>query len=391
MDETTHAKLLIIDDDPDTLRLVELMLERQGYQVLVATSGKQGLSKASEAPLDLILLDAMMPGLDGYQVARQLRERPATANIPILMFTAKSQLEDQLAGFEAGVDDYLTKPTHPSELLERVRILLTRSTGDRSAEASGKPDQHGCVIAVLSARGGSGVSSLSLNLGASLMVRDNSEVIVAELTPGQGTLALDLGLPNPRGLTQILNSLPSEITRQMVEQTLVDHESGLHLLLASYKPGDVSLLGQVDQFQALLPHLTAQAGYVVLDFGHGLPTLAQRLLPICDRCLILVEGVPNSIIHTRELIEDIVSLGVDKEQITAVLNNRVRSDIQLSLAQVEEKLGHPIGVAITPAPELFLLAVQYHTAAILAQPESLTDQQYAKLADLITKREAQAG
>ena len=120
-------KILIIDDDLDTLRLVGLMLQRQGYQITAAHNGKQGLEKALEDTPNLILLDVMMPDMDGYEVARRLRGNPQTEKIPILMFTAKTQLDDKVAGFEVGADDYLTKPTHPSELQSHVKALLSRA------------------------------------------------------------------------------------------------------------------------------------------------------------------------------------------------------------------------------------------------------------------------
>ena len=105
-------KILIIDDDLDTLRLVGLMLQRQGYQIVAASNGTLGLGAASEKP-DLILLDIMMPDMDGYEVARQLRDNPDTKHTPILMFTAKTQLDDKVAGFEVGADDY-SDEAHPS-------------------------------------------------------------------------------------------------------------------------------------------------------------------------------------------------------------------------------------------------------------------------------------
>ncbi|MBT3322374.1 MAG: response regulator, partial [Anaerolineae bacterium] len=120
-------KILIIDDDLDTLRLVGLMLQKKGYEIAAANNGKQGLLKVAEDIPDLILLDVMMPEMDGYEVARRLRQDPQTENIPILMFTAKSQLNDKVTGFEAGADDYLTKPTHPAELQAHVKALLARS------------------------------------------------------------------------------------------------------------------------------------------------------------------------------------------------------------------------------------------------------------------------
>src|SRR5574338_727036 len=142
-------KILIVDDDLDTLRLVGLMLQRQGYVISAASNGEQGLEKAIQEKPDLVLLDLMMPGMDGYEVTRRLRRNPSTASIPILLFTAKNQLDDKVMGFEAGADDYLTKPTHPSELQAHVRALLARSVHNEEGAPTSPHEQHGYLIAVL--------------------------------------------------------------------------------------------------------------------------------------------------------------------------------------------------------------------------------------------------
>src|SRR5512146_1002668 len=175
-------KILIIDDDLDTLRLVGLMLQRQGYQISAATNGQQGLEKAFDEDPDLILLDIMMPDMDGYEVTRRLRRNPSTLETPILMFTAKTQLDDKVIGFEVGANDYLTKPTHPSELQARVKTLLAR-IGDKKSMGAAKDENHGYVIGVLGARGGLGATTMAVNIGAGLQSRTKSEVIVAEMLP----------------------------------------------------------------------------------------------------------------------------------------------------------------------------------------------------------------
>src|SRR5262245_33003831 len=141
-------KILIIDDDLDTLRLVGLMLQRQGYQISASTSGQQGLDKAFNEEPDLILLDVMMPDMDGYEVTRRLRQNPSTMETPILMFTAKSQMEDKVIGFEVGANDYLTKPTHPSELQARVKTLLARATEKKGGKGTTRDSGGGFVIGV---------------------------------------------------------------------------------------------------------------------------------------------------------------------------------------------------------------------------------------------------
>lgn len=182
-------RILIVDDDVDTLRLVGLMLQRQGYQVIAASNGSQGLTKAFEERPNLILLDVMMPDMDGYEVTRRLRSNPATASIPILMFTAKTQLDDKVTGFEAGADDYLTKPTHPTELQTHIRALLSRvSTAAKTPEELETviKEKHGYVIGVSSARSGAGVSTFASNLAAALYARDKADVIVARIDTRAG-------------------------------------------------------------------------------------------------------------------------------------------------------------------------------------------------------------
>jgi pilus assembly protein CpaE len=381
-------KILIVDDDVDTLRLVGLMLQRQGYQITAATNGQQGLDKAVEEQPDLILLDVMMPDMDGYEVTRQLRQNPVTADTPILMFTAKTQLDDKMAGFEVGADDYLTKPTHPSELQAHVRALLSRSGQREKKGKAAAPTQRAHVVGVLAARGGLGVSAIAMNLAVGLFNRSQSDVALVEMLPGKGTLGLDLGMNNQKALGQLLSGTPSEVTRERVENALVPHISGVKLMLASNHPSDVHLISQVAQYEATLDKLSSLARYVVLDLGSGLPPFVQKLLPACNDTVIVLEGVTNTILHTQALIEELIKLGLKKERITAALNNRIRTDTLLTVSAVQDKLGHPITVVFTPAPELLMQATRMQTAAILCQPDGVTAKQILKLADHLIQNEA---
>lgn len=383
-------KILIIDDDVDTLRLVGLMLQRQGYEISAASNGSQGLAKALEERPDLILLDVMMPDMDGYEVARRLRKNPVTLTVPILMFTAKTQLDDKVTGFEMGADDYLTKPTHPTELQAHVKALLARSAQKEKEPTeivTASHEQHGYVIGVLSARGGLGVSSLASNLAAGIYSRAQSDVILAELTPGQGTIGADFGYQNQKGLTELLQGTVAEITREKVASFLTPHNSGLKLLLASENPRDVTLTSQVKNYEALVARLSALARFVILDLGNGLPVFVQKILPMCNERIIVVEGVPGTIQHTKLLIDDIADMKIDRKTISVVLNNRMRTEAQMQLAQVQEKLGHSIAATLTPAPEAFLQATRMQTPAVICQPTNMTSQQFLKIADTILERE----
>lgn len=123
------STVLIVEDDPDTVGVVRLYLRREGYKVLTATDGNEGLRLAQEAPPDLVVLDLMLPGMDGMEVCRTLREEGS--DVPIIMLTARVDEKDRLTGLDLGADDYMTKPFSARELAARVRAVLRRTARER--------------------------------------------------------------------------------------------------------------------------------------------------------------------------------------------------------------------------------------------------------------------
>lgn len=123
---TTEEKILLIEDDSDISELVQYNLEREGFKVYASANGESGLSQAIKLKPDLVVLDLMLPGLDGLSVCRKLRAHPATAEVPIVMLTAKGEESDVVIGLEMGADDYVAKPFSPKELLARIRAVLRR-------------------------------------------------------------------------------------------------------------------------------------------------------------------------------------------------------------------------------------------------------------------------
>ena len=119
-------KILVIEDDPATLRLIDYSLRHEGYQVLTASNGLEGLRKAHNEAPDLIILDVMLPGMDGFEICHRLRSEPDTAQLPILMFSAKAQEIDKDTGLKVGADDYLSKPAAPADIVNHVESLLAK-------------------------------------------------------------------------------------------------------------------------------------------------------------------------------------------------------------------------------------------------------------------------
>jgi two-component system alkaline phosphatase synthesis response regulator PhoP len=124
MSANSDKRILVCDDEKHIVRLVQINLEREGYQVITAYDGKEGLTKAEAEKPDLIVLDVMMPYMDGFEVLRNLKKNPDTRDIPVIMLTAKAQDADVFRGWKEGVDTYLTKPFNPMELISFVKRIF---------------------------------------------------------------------------------------------------------------------------------------------------------------------------------------------------------------------------------------------------------------------------
>jgi DNA-binding response OmpR family regulator len=139
---TPARKILLVEDERDILELVTHYLEKEGYRVRSAADGPTGLSVARAERPDLIVLDLMLPGMDGLELCRKLRADPVSGGVPIIMLTAKAEETDRVVGLELGADDYLTKPFSPKELVARVKALLRRA---ERREDDGKPSTYGSL------------------------------------------------------------------------------------------------------------------------------------------------------------------------------------------------------------------------------------------------------
>jgi two-component system alkaline phosphatase synthesis response regulator PhoP len=128
--DTKDIKILLVDDEPDILEIVGYNLSQEGYQVIKAENGKDGLKKAKKHKPQLIILDVMMPEMDGVETCEAIRKQPELANSIITFLTARSEDYSQVAGFEAGADDYITKPIKPKVLVSKVKALLRRLNAD---------------------------------------------------------------------------------------------------------------------------------------------------------------------------------------------------------------------------------------------------------------------
>lgn len=378
-------KILIVDDDIDSLKLIGLMLQRHGYEVSAANAGNQALSKATTEHPNLIILDVMMPDMDGYEVCRRLRANPETKSIPIIMFTAKTLVDDKVAGFEAGADDYLTKPTHPAELASRVKNILARNTSQKRPETN-----KGVAIGVLGAKGGVGTSTIALNLASAFVLRSEN-AILADFRMGAGSIGLHIGFGQSTGMANVLSKAAGEIRTSLLETEIVTHQSGLRALLSSPRPREASVNYPVDSMLAAVRTLRTMGRPAVFDLGSGLNPTISRLQREMDQLILVVEPNPVALALAREMLRDLEPDSAGG-RIHVVVVNRAQSSIQTPWPEVENTLGQELRAIISAAPDQVFQAMRAAVPFVIYQPNTVISSQIMKLSeDLNTRIKSMTG
>jgi pilus assembly protein CpaE len=371
------ASILLIDDDIDIRPLMNTLLTRLGHTPRMAASGEEGLKLAQESQFDLVILDLMMPGMDGFEVCRRLRAHPRTRDIPILIFTARTQPADQEGAMQAGADGFLGKPIEPRELSAKISELLAGS-GARARPAEASPVAAGAkaeapaepepaialncrVLVVLGLRGGVGATTFAVNLAGGL-VRAERRVCLMDLSPAGGLAALQLGL-RPKASWADLPPKPDLTSAGAV---LVRHISGLFLVPAPPEPTRKSL-----------PKVTLQLTLDALDGVFG--EMVIRAAPVLDDattealrlarlvCLVVAPeiGAVQTAIGTLSALQ---ALAIPNHHVRIVLNQTMAEPI-LSPGRVEKALGRPVDLTI-PYDPAQAVAFAQGSPLILSQPSA---------------------
>jgi pilus assembly protein CpaE len=374
-------KVLIVDDDRDTLKLVGLILQRHGYQIVAASGGNMALAKAATERPDIILLDVMMPDMDGYEVTRRLRADAALSHIPIVMFTAKTLLDDKVAGFEAGADDYLTKPTHPAELVAHVKALLARTQTARPAPLT----EHARIVGIIGAKGGVGTTTVAINVAAAV-AQTGTDTVLGDVRPGNGSTSLMLNISQSNGIAAIASKPVGDLNQRLVGQQLASHASGIRVLPAAATPKEAALNSNIAQIEQIVKVLSAMCKLLLLDLGTGITDGNRRLLQLCDHFVLVTDQTRVSLLQCKSLMMDMASLGLSMAKADIVAVNRAPSSNQLPWSTAEQMLGQRVSLVVTPAVELAYQAADVGTPMVLLRPDSLTADQFRKLAtDLLGK------
>jgi pilus assembly protein CpaE len=331
------AKILVVDDDPNVQRLLQYTLKQEGYEVALASDGAEGFRLWGAENPSLILLDVMLPKLDGYQVASKIRAEEGTAaHVPIIMLTAEREVEQKVRGLRAGADDYLIKPFHPAELLARIKSLLARFAPKETLV--GRPPL-GRIFAFYGAKGGVGTTTIAINAAIALHRELGRKVCLvdANFQFGDHRVFLDLGLDR-KSIVDIVTAPTIDV--DLVRQVMVKHDSGIDLLLAPPSPETAELVTP-EHVPQILEELRGLYDYIIVDIDQRLDELNLRVLDAADTVFVVMTADLSCLKNVRLVLETIGHLGYEQSKIQLVLN-RSNAFTGINVKNAEGALRRPI-------------------------------------------------
>jgi pilus assembly protein CpaE len=370
------ARILVIDDDSHALRLIEFALTKAGHEVVTARRGEEGLQKAFQQPPNLAIIDLMMPQVDGYEVCRRLRQNERTADIPIIVFTARIQEIDRQTALEAGASEFLTKTATPDELVSKVESVLASEVPMPRAEA--RPGQ---AIALFSLRGGVGVSSLAINLAVTLARQPKQKVALLDLCFLSSSVPLMLNVRPKLSLVELSRENTS-ISLDSLEKYMIAHSSGVKVLpvtLSLTRTAPIS----AKTVERVLSVLKSGFNYVIIDTLSFLDDMTLAALIHSDQIILVLVPEVASIQTANVTLQALRSLGLSEEAIVPIVNHTFAKG-GLSLGTIQSALKQPIKAVFPHEPEMLIQAINSGTPLVLSQPSSAMATAIQKLASVLS-------
>lgn len=376
-------KILAIDDHPETLSILVATLKGHGYRVVFSRSPFKGLELAAQEKPDLLMVDMNMPEMNGIEVVRRVRLMPQGDKLPIIMFTAETDSSIKMAGFKAGVDDYIMKPTDPTELIERVALLLEHvpdsdpddqdrgvlSRDNSSGQPSSAKAQVGQLIALCGVRGGVGTTTIAINL-AHILALTKQPTTLVDFDLRQGHIGLYLNQRIGRGLNEAAR-VPDAQLPQQVLQNRVAYRQNLHLLLTRPNLNGRHPIPNTSQITTILETLFQADQTVVADLGLAVTETTRAIQDRADHLILCLPPERVALAAAKLYLEEMKASTFSHTSLHVLV-----CDMQMGVSlpqQSIEKYLHCSLLGMLPLPyEELVMASNKGVALAQAFPKSPT-------------------
>ena len=364
-----QPKVMIVDDDENIRAVLRDVLSDEPYTLLEAADGQHALQLANKEQPDLILLDIMLPGMDGNLILRKLKKQEKTRSIAVIMVTALN-LDTQISAcLDDGAVDHICKPFSSMVVRSRVRAALR----SRALAAGDKPPaaKKGKVLGFIGVKGGVGTTTVAVNVALALL-KTKKTVTLAEIRSHAGTIAAQLGTSASLNTEIMLrHKHPADIDPQTLSRFLTHHPTGLQLLLA---PPDMDERREItgQRAEEIVEGLAGMADYVVVDIPSDPANVAKATLRYCDFVTLVVEMESTCLAATPAMLKALDSWGVGGPLVRIVLVQHIIQDNSvMTVGYARSNLTCPLVGVIPPAPDLCARALRSGSPLVLSEPDSI--------------------
>lgn len=363
-------KILLAEDEPTMRRLMGMLLGRQGHQVIEAENGEPVVELTLQHQPDLILLDIMMPVVDGYEALRRIRATPGIEDIPVIFLSAKSQIEDRVDGLRMGADDYLVKPADPSELMARIDSVMLRSR--REARR-----QKGKVYGLIGAKGGVGVTTVSVNM-ALFFHQMGKSVLLGDMHLAFGMVADRLGIDPPQTTANLALLPAAAVDANTLQKIMFRHSSGL-TVMASPPNVPSGVTYSADHLISIVEQAAYKAQFVFLDLPND-PDIVEVFTDQLSGIILVMGSEPSSFRAAQRWARHLDHLGLHNRMSSLMVNRQGQSQQYATASSIAEKLGCLLLGAIPHKPDLYFNAEYTQTPVLINTKDSPERAVYQEIA-----------
>jgi len=369
------GRIAVIDDEAPNRAYLQTLLGAAGFDVQAATGGNEGVALVEKERPDLVLVDLMMPEVDGFMVCERIRKGPAGADIQIVVLSALDELDRKVRALELGADDYLVKPVESRELVTRIKAMLERGARLRQSGSQAR----GRLTVVAGAKGGIGTSTVAMNLAALHAVGKGADaVVLADLAVPVGTLGsmLNIEVPDRWAWGEVLSDGATSVHR--LSNYLMRNPQVPLRLLPGVRRGSLFRTVTPEAVSSFATSLRGLAATIVVDLGNQPSPFAPPLLREADVILIVVEPEVICVDLTRQFLDRLHETGILSHRIRLVISN-AHGSLQLSRTEVAAALKMEVAAMILYQRDEFSAASKRRIPIVLHHAQGQATAQFNEL------------
>jgi CheY-like chemotaxis protein len=376
-------KVLLIDDDPHLRTILSRVLKRNDFDVVIAEDGATGLRVAKRQRPDLIVLDIIMPGMDGFEVAQRLQSDPISARIPIMVLTAYATPYGRKMAVEVGIDDFTTKPFNIDDIVTKAKALTTTPrTSPNEPTVPLKSAGSARFISVHSLRGGLGCTSLAVNVATALKNLWLWPTLLLDADYAGGQVAMALNWPGGLSWTDLMQASMDNTVHRLLDDKRIAHDDGLHVLTSPADPRQADRISP-QVVGTSLKMIQQRYDYIVADLAHDLRENTLEVLKNSDKILHLLSPDAMSLQLAKKALAAYQARGIQHEDVLLVLVD-TRPGKMAKASDVELAVGQPLAAYIPYAPEM-TESINRGTSFIEFRPDHKLTRLLEDLAFLLSK------